>query len=593
MYPYNHVEPYYSAPQVPSWHYGWPTYASAAPAGAPEPLSSTYLRFESPRISQSAAEFCKKDAVCQTDIESEFYGKPVHRFVPPSEYDRSICTVSPVKIPRNRCVSRSGAPMPNYGQLRPPFAADSQNISSFSHQNGEFPTNSPPLSTSSLSPTHLPDQAVRCAKVITKWALINMKESGECCLASFANGHQKLMYSNVISSVHRSGRIVDDGNGLYKLSGGLYWRAYRLMFPNFHEKYLPPKLSSVFSNGFPRRRWRRWTRRLYLFLSQFLDSSEDDTSDSENAPFPSVQRSTCDMDESVIGNLVQKAADRVFSRPARPIPFHASENTPFPRVQIRTGDMDESFIDNNVQKANRLCSRPARPTPPRRTPTSVATPALSAAPVMSLSKTAFQQQTAAVDTREKDIFVGVDAVSDNASISSTSASIQSLGSNERLVHRRPVRRRKQKRPTKTKSSRSKTRELSAIALKPRRGKGGHDGRRKGIAAARSVDLDRVRSEARSTADPSSASSSRALRKPTLKSMFSPYLEGSVPKDPKFLLFKGNGEVVDVRKLPITRSGRLSVPVLDVGHRQNIVRSSSGLVVKHGEPEKFFSSFVDD
>uniref|UniRef100_A0A183T0X4 CDCA2 protein n=1 Tax=Schistocephalus solidus TaxID=70667 RepID=A0A183T0X4_SCHSO len=157
---------------------------------------------------------------------------------------------------------------------------------------------------------------------------------------------------------------------------------------------------------------------------------------------------------------------------------------------------------------------------------------LSAAPVMSLSKTAFQQQTAAVDTREKDIFVGVDA----------------------------------------------------------------------------------RSEARSTADPSSASSSRALRKPTLKSMFSPYLEGSVPKDPKFLLFKGNAvqqcsrpaqivarsagrkdpeesstdsfcEVVDVRKLPITRSGRLSVPVLDVGHRQNIVRSSSGLVVKHGEPEK--------
>ncbi|BHF74706.1 hypothetical protein SprV_0501779300 [Sparganum proliferum] len=336
MYPYNQNEPYYSAPQ----------------AAAPDPLSSTYPTFASRYLPCSAAEFCRKDAVCQTDHESEFCETPARRFLPSSEFDRSICTVSPVKSPRNFYVSRSGGPMPNYGQLSRPFVGPSRNVSSFSHQNGELPIKSSPSSTSSLSPIHLTDQDIRRAKVITKWALINMKESGECCVASFANGHTQLMYSNAIISVHRSGRIVDDGNGLYRLSGGLYWRAYRLMFPNFEEKYLPPK------------RWRRWTRRLYLFLSQFLDSSEDDTSGSENTPFPAVQRRTCDFDESVIGNLVEKAADRVFSRPTRPEPLHASENTPFPTVQRRACDLDESVIGNLVQKAaDRVFSPPTRPVP--------------------------------------------------------------------------------------------------------------------------------------------------------------------------------------------------------------------------------------
>ncbi|KAL7058280.1 hypothetical protein AAHC03_017112 [Spirometra sp. Aus1] len=470
--------------------------------------------------------------------------------------------------------------MPNYGQLRRPFVGTSKNVSSFSHQNGELSISSPPPSTSSLSPIHLTDQDIRRAKVITKWALINMKESGECCVASFANGHKQLMYSNAISSVHRSGRIVDDGNGLYRLSGGLYWRAYRLMFPNFEEKYLPPKLSSAFSDGFPQRRWRRWTRRLYLFLSQFLDSSEDDTSGSENTPFPAVQRRTCDINESVIGNLVQKAADRVFSRPTRPEPLQASENTPFPSVQRRTCDLDESVIGNLVQKAaDRVFSPSTRPVPLHRTPMLEITPILSAAPVMALSKTANQQRTTAVETGRKDCFIDVDAASDNASASSVHSSASRVPSSG-LRHRRSPRRRKQKIPAKTKSesSRPKTRAL--------------DDRRKSTGA-RSVELNRKKAKkTRRAANPSSDSSSRSLRKATRKSRFSPYLRSSSCKDPKFLLFKENGEAVDVRNLRRTRSGRLSVPMLDVAHRQDIISSSSGLIVKHGEPEKFFSSFVD-
>ncbi|VDN15233.1 unnamed protein product [Dibothriocephalus latus] len=182
----------------------------------------------------------------------------------------------------------------------------------------------------------------------------------------------------------------------------------------------------------------------------------------------------------------------------------------------------------------------ARPRPTTESKSSRFKTPVSAASATALPKTATRQQPSlAGENRGRN--VPVNALSDIASVSPSSASDRASDSDER--------RRKRARPrptTESKSSRFQTpvsaASVTALPKTATRQQPSSAGETRG----RNVPVNAVsdiasRAKTRTIAKTSSASTAHGQRKPTRRvGTFSAHSEGSANQDPKFLLFKGNG-----------------------------------------------------